>query len=169
MNPGCPPLNRIARITLLAGKTGLALALAGGGAAVAQEGAGAALRDPMSAPPGANTAAPGNGRNRGAGATGATAAAPAVVQVRQLLVVDGQRYVIDNGRRRAVGDWLGSARIERIDDSAVLLRQGSVQWRVPLFAGVTKRPVAEGPQAPPGTTVAQAAPARKNGAAGDKP
>lgn len=169
MNPRCPTLNRIARIariTLIAGKTCLALALAGGGAAaVAQDGAGAPLRDPMSAPPGANTAAPANGRHGGAGAP----AAPAAVQVRQLLVVNGQRYVIDNGRRRAVGDLLGGARIERIDDSGVLLRQGSAQWHVPLFVGVTKRPVAQGAEAPPRTTVAQAAPARKNGAAGEKP
>ena len=164
MNPRCPTVNRIARIALIAGNTCLSMA---GGGAVAQDSAGALLRDPMSAPPGANTA-PANGRNGGAGTTAATAA-PAMVQVRQLLVINGQRYVIDNGRRRGVGDLLGSARIERIDDSGVLLRQGSVQWRVPLFAGVIKRPVPEAAQAPPRTTVAQAAPARKNGAAGEKP
>lgn len=163
MNPHCPPLNPIARIARIAGKTCLALACAGGGTgAIAQDSAGAAQRDPMSPPPGATTLAPANGRYGGA-------AAPAAVQVRQLLMVNGQRYVIDNGRRRAVGDLLGGARIERIDDSAVHLRQGSVQWRVPLFAGVTKRPVPEGAEAPPRITVAQAAPARKNGAAGDKP
>ena len=166
MNPHRPAFARIARIAHSAGKAWLALALAGGGvAAMAQDSAGTALRDPMSPPPAATTAAaaaPANARHGGA-------AAPAVVQVRQLLVVNGQRYVIDNGRRRAVGDLLGSARIERIDDSAVLLRQGSVQWHVPLFPGVIKRPVPEGAEAPPRITVAQAAPARKNGAAGDKP
>ena len=163
MNPHGPVLAHIAHSAHSAAKACLVLAFAGGGAAaIAQDSASSALRDPMSPPPAATTAAAADGRNGGA-------ATPAAVQVRQLLVVNGQRYVIDNGRRRAVGDLLGSARIERIDDSAVLLRQGAVQWRVPLFAGVTKRPVPEGTEAPPRNTVAQAAPARKNGAAGDKP
>ena len=59
------------------------------------------------------------------------------------MVIDGVRYVIDNGRRRAVGDLLGGARIERIEDSAVVVRNGKQLQRLPLFAGVVKRPVSE--------------------------
>ena len=61
------------------------------------------------------------------------------VTARHLMVVDGRPYVIEAGRRRAVGDMLGTSRIEKIEDSAVIVRTGggSLQ-RLPLFAGVTK-------------------------------
>lgn len=88
------------------------------------------IRDPMRVP---GAAAP-----RGDAAGPATATSPPP-PVRQLLVVDGQRYVVDGARRRGVGDVLGDARIERIDDDAVLLRRGGELLRVPLFAGVTRR------------------------------
>jgi len=96
----------------------------------------ATARDPMLPPPDARPApAP--------GAAPATPAATALPQARHLMVVDGVRYVIDGGRRRAVGDLLGGARIERIEDSAIVVRQGRQLQRLPLYAGVVKRPVAE--------------------------
>lgn len=88
------------------------------------------LRDPMRVP---GAAVP---RGDAAGPAAAPSPPP---PVRQLLVVDGQRYVVDGARRRGVGDALGDARIERIDDDAVLLRRGGELLRVPLFAGVTRR------------------------------
>jgi hypothetical protein len=91
-------------------------------------------RDPMQPPPALRAAA----------ATGGSAPAdPAPVVARHLMVIDGVRYVIDNGRRRGVGDLLGAARIERIEDSAVVVRNGKQLQRLPIFAGVIKRPVAE--------------------------
>jgi hypothetical protein len=71
--------------------------------------------------------------------------APAAL--RQILVVDGRRYVIEGVRRRGVGELLGGARIERIDDDAVWLRQAGSLQRVPLFGSVTKKAALE--SAPP--------------------
>ena len=97
-----------------------------------------APRDPMQPPPALRpAAAPG----------GSAPAQAAPVVARHLMVIDGVRYVIDNGRRRGVGDLLGSARIERIEDSAIVVRNGRQLQRLPLFAGVVKRPVAEPPPA----------------------
>jgi hypothetical protein len=65
---------------------------------------------------------------------------------RQLLVVDGRRYVVDGSRLRGVGDMLGAARIEHIEDAAVVVRDAGGTRRLPLHAGVVKRPA---PQARP--------------------
>lgn len=91
-------------------------------------------RDPMQPPPALRPAA---------APSGSAAAEPAPVVARHLMVIDGVRWVIDGGRRRGVGDLLGGARIERIEDSAVVVRNGKQLQRLPLFAGVVKRPVAE--------------------------
>ncbi|MBA4175090.1 MAG: hypothetical protein C0505_00785 [Leptothrix sp. (in: Bacteria)] len=79
--------------------------------------------------------------SRGPAADGST---PAANQARHILVIDGKRYLIDGGRRRAVGDLLGSARIERIDDDAVVVREAGSLQRLPLYAGVVKRPSIDG-------------------------
>ena len=75
------------------------------------------------------------------------------VSARHLMVIDGRPYVIEAGHRRAVGDMLGTSRIEKIEDSAVIVRTGggSLQ-RLPLFAGVIK----QAPTGPSPTTVAPA-------------
>ena len=92
------------------------------------------LRDPTRAPEVVGAPAPGS-------------SAPAATQIlRQLLVVDGRRYVVDGSRLRGVGDMLGAARIERIEDAAVVVRDAGGTRRLPLHAGVTKRPA---PQARP--------------------
>lgn len=99
-------------------------------------------RDPMQPPPALRAVA----------AAGGSAPANAALAVaRHLMVIDGVHYVIDNGRRRGVGDLLGGARIERIEDSAIVVRNGKQLQRLPLFAGVVKRPVAEPAPAGPGT------------------
>lgn len=98
--------------------------------AVADPGA-PALRDPLQ-PPAALRAA-------SAPEAAADAGAPAL---RQILVVDGRRYVVEGTRLRGVGDKLGDARIERIGDDAVWLRRAGGVQRVPLFAGITRRPAA---------------------------
>lgn len=98
-----------------------------------------ALRDPMQPPPAARSVAM-------VPAAVASAAAASLPSARHLLVVDGRRYVIDAGRRRQVGDLLGGARIESIEDSAVVVRSGAGVQRLPLFAGVVKRAVS-GPDA----------------------
>lgn len=94
-----------------------------------------ALRDPTRAPDVLVATAPGSA----APATGRT--------LHQLLVVDGRRYVVDGSRLRAVGDTLSGARIESIEDAAVVVRDAGGTRRLQLHAGVViKRPA---PQARP--------------------
>ena len=73
-----------------------------------------------------------------------------------ILVVDGQRYVIEAGRRRSVGDTLGNARIERIEDSAIWVREAGTLQRLPMFGPAVRRAATPGDAvlAPP--TTAQA-------------
>ncbi|HNW63309.1 MAG TPA: hypothetical protein PKJ32_09925 [Piscinibacter sp.] len=111
----------------------------------------ASLRDPMQ-PPVARQAPPGP-----VARPAAAASAPAPV-VQHLYTVGNQRWVIQGGRKRGVGDLLGDARIERIEDSAVIVRQGGALVRVPLFAGVTKRPAASEPGATAASTASTPAP-----------
>lgn len=94
----------------------------------------ATLRDPMQPP----------ARRAAVGTPAAPAAAPLPLPVvRQILIVGEERYVVDQGRRRKVGDQLAGLRIERIEDAAVVVRDGAVLRRLPLFAGVAKQDSAE--------------------------
>jgi hypothetical protein len=136
-------------------KTWLLGSLLAGAAATAQTmPPGPALRDPMQ-PPFARRSAP---------AASAATATPAAPAVRHLYAVGDQRWVIQGGRKHGVGDLLGGARIERIEDSAVFVREGGSVRRLPLFAGVTKQTTgaAGGPAAAsaaaPSTRTALAAP-----------
>lgn len=97
-----------------------------------------ALRDPTRAPEVVATVAPPGS---------STPAAPRAL--RQLLVVDGRRYVVDGSRLRGVGDTLGAARIERIEDAAIVVRDAGGTHRLPLHAGVSKRPAPQAGSAEP--------------------
>lgn len=112
-----------------------------------------ALRDPMQPPAPARAAA--------TPTAAAAEPAPAPV-VRHLLVVGDQRWVVDNGRRRGVGDLLGGARIERIEDAAVVVRQGATLQRLPLYAGVVK----QAPAAPASAAVPAPKPEPRTALAG---
>jgi hypothetical protein len=68
---------------------------------------------------------------------------------RQLLTVDGRRYVVDGRRRLGVGDALGGTRIERITDSAVWVREGDTVTRLPFYGGVVKHNVSSLPASAP--------------------
>jgi hypothetical protein len=63
--------------------------------------------------------------------------------VRHLMVINGRRYIIEGGQRLGVGDRLGEARIERIDDGVVWLRDARGLRQVSLFGGIVKRPASE--------------------------
>ena len=108
------------------------LALAG--PALAQH---APLRDPMQLP------APKRAEAR------TPASPPVQPAVRHLLVIGEQRWVIEDGRRHGVGDVLAGARIERIEDGAVIVRRGGALQRLPLYTGITRRPLAAPPAAGP--------------------
>ena len=88
-----------------------------------------ALRDPTKMPEVATAADPEN----------STTAAPQVL--RQLLVVNGRRYAVDGSRLYGVGDAMGGARIERIEDAAIVVRDARGVRRLPLHSGVVKSPV----------------------------
>lgn len=98
-----------------------------------------------------------------------TAAAPAESVPRHLMVVDGRRYLIDSGRRLAVGDLLGSARIERIDDSAVWLREAGSLRQVSLVGGIVKRMQATDEAASSPSLPAAARAIRRDGPASPNP
>jgi len=59
--------------------------------------------------------------------------------VRQVVFAGGQAYVVQRGRRYAVGEQLDGARIERITEQAVWLREAGQVRREPLYGGVEKR------------------------------
>ena len=98
----------------------------------------APARDPMLAPADARPAS---------GAASALAPAAEPPPARHLMVVDGRRYVVWGGRKRSVGEMLGDARIERIEDNAVVVRQDGTLQRLPLYGDVMRRPAIESPDA----------------------
>jgi hypothetical protein len=96
----------------------------------------APARDPMLAPADARPAP---------GAASAAAPAAELPQARHLMVIDGRRFVVWGGRKRGVGEMLGDARIERIEDSAIVVRLDGTLQRLPLYGDVTRRPAIESP------------------------
>jgi hypothetical protein len=103
-----------------------------------------AQRDPTR-PPGVAATAPavGEGPRRVA-----EPPPPELPALRQLLVVDGRRYVVAGSRLVGEGGRLGPWQVERIEDAAVVLRLRQQQHRVSLHPQVSKRPVAAGPVPP---------------------
>ncbi|MFG6431445.1 hypothetical protein [Roseateles sp. LYH14W] len=66
-------------------------------------------------------------------------AEPADNAIRQVVFAGGRAYVVQRGRRYAVGEQLDGARIERITEQAVWLREAGRVRREPLYGGVEKR------------------------------
>lgn len=92
-------------------------------------------RDPTAWPPALRSAM---------AAASAAAAASGVEPVtdnaiRQVVFTGGRAYVVQRGRRYSVGEQLDGARIERITEQAVWLREAGQVRREPLYAGVEKR------------------------------
>lgn len=114
----------------------------------------AALRDPTEPPAVAQAAMAASS----AGSSALAAEAGSTPAPRHIVVSNGRSYLVERGRRFGVGDTLGQARIERITSDAVWLREGGNTRRVPLYAGVTKRPAIETPLAPSNTTPSTTAP-----------
>jgi hypothetical protein len=91
------------------------------------------LRDPTLPPWGS-----GSGGGNGSGAT----------PVRGLhgplsvLVIDGQNYLVVGTRLYAQGQQLGAARIERITETEVWLREGKELRKISNFVGIQRRSVA---------------------------
>lgn len=58
-----------------------------------------------------------------------------------VIVVDGRPHVIMGTRLYAPGQKLGQARIERITETEIWLREGAVLRKVPRYQGVERRNV----------------------------
>ena len=77
----------------------------------------------------------------GTGAGGVAAPARASAPTWSVIVVDGKRHVATGTRLYAEGQMLGRARIERITETEIWLREGQALRKVPLYAGVQRRNV----------------------------
>lgn len=116
-----------------------------------------ALRDPMAPPFGAPASAPVGAPAAPVAPAGAPRPEPAARLPQHIVVVDGRHYVIDAGQRRGVGDTFGAARIERIDDTGVWVRDGAALRRLPMYGQAVKRAAgAETTPGAPGTPPAAA-------------
>ncbi|MGQ3051744.1 MAG: hypothetical protein ACT6S0_08170 [Roseateles sp.] len=113
----------------------IALLLAAPFAHAADDIAGHGARDPTAWPPALRSA-----MAAASPASAASGAEPADRAVRQVVFADGRAYVVQRGRRYAVGQQLDGARIERITEQAVWLRQAGQVRREPLYGDVEKRP-----------------------------
>jgi hypothetical protein len=82
-----------------------------------------------------------------ASAASANAAEPADNAIRHVVFAGGRAYVVQRGRRYAVGEQLDGARIERITEQAVWLRESGQVRREPLYGGVEKRVLPPAPAA----------------------
>lgn len=89
------------------------------------------LRDPTVPPPEAGLAS-------GAAGTLPAGNEPGSMGV---LVRDGRPYLVAGTRLYAQGQKLGAARIERISETEIWLREGGVLRKVPLFAGIQRHTV----------------------------
>lgn len=72
-------------------------------------------------------------------ASAASGAQAGEAVIRQVVFAEGHAYVVQRGRRYAVGELLDGARIERITEQAVWLRESGQLRREPLYGGVEKR------------------------------
>ncbi len=109
------------------------------------------LRDPTLPPFSTAASAPAAASAAPAAAASSARADGSARLPQHIVVVDGKHYVVDGGRRRGVGDAFGSARIERIEDSAVWVREGAALRRLPMYGQAVKRSTGAepAPKAPP--------------------
>ena len=110
----------------------------------------AELRDPtqlpavLRAPPAGAAPLPGlpgsPGSSAAPGAPGVPGAPGTIPEAafQHIVMVNGRAFLVIAGRRLGVGDRLGSARITRIEDSAVWLKEAGVTKRQGLFNGIEK-------------------------------
>jgi hypothetical protein len=97
-----------------------------------------AERDPTRPPEAARAAAPASDANPD------TPDGPSADQQQALqhrMVINGQPYLVERGWLRGVGDHLGKARIERIEERAVWLRDEQGLHKLDLFPQVEIDPL----------------------------
>lgn len=62
-------------------------------------------------------------------------------KLEHLVTINGVRYMVWNARRYAVGDRINGARIERITESSISLKNAGSVRTIQLFPSIEKRPV----------------------------
>jgi hypothetical protein len=67
------------------------------------------------------------------------------VRPEHIVVANGQRYLMWQGRRFGLGDTLQGAKIERIDETEVWLRNDAGLRKLALYPRIEKRPSAAMP------------------------
>ncbi len=107
-----------------------------------------AARDPMAWPVALRSAV---AATQAASAASAAVGDPSERAIRQVVFSNGRGYVVVRGRRFGVGETLDGARIERVTEQAVWLRESGQLRREPLYGGVEKRPT---PSSIPAATAA---------------
>jgi len=109
------------------------------------------------------TLPPGMGQGSGAAARGAGSHWP-------LIIIDGKPHLVAGTRLYAEGQQLGKARIERITETEVWLREGGQLRKVSNFSAVRRRTVTEtdAPPCPPKAGTASAPASQAAGAACDR-
>lgn len=112
----------------------LALLLAAAQAQAADE----PTRDPTAWPPALRSA-----MAAASAASAASGVEPVENAIRHVVFAGGRAYVVQRGRRYGVGEQIEGARIERITEQAVWLREAGQVRREPLYGGVEKRPPPE--------------------------
>lgn len=81
----------------------------------------------------------------GAGAVSPAATARTGGPGWSVIVVDGRAHVAVGTRLYAEGQMLGRARVERITETEVWLREGQAVRKISLYAGVQRRSVPAAP------------------------
>lgn len=94
-------------------------------------------RDPTTWPPALRSAM------AASASAAASGAEPGDNAIRQVVFAGGRAYVVQRGRRYGIGEQIDGARIERITEQAVWLREAGQVRREPLYGGVEKRPPPE--------------------------
>jgi len=95
-----------------------------------------ALRDPTQAPSTATDSI-----------ASSKSASPATASGMAVLVRDGVPYLVSGTRLYAKGQTLGAARIVKITETQVWLREAGVVRKLPVFTGVERRASASAPAA----------------------
>lgn len=94
-----------------------------------------------------------------AGSTVLPGAPGAVMQGSNVIVRDGRPHLVVGTRLVAVGQKVGDARLERITETEIWLREGKQLTKVPRFAGIQRSPARPVETCKPRSPVAK--PARK--------
>ena len=97
-------------------------------------------RPPEAAMPPASAASPAHGE---AATSAASGPADPLAFVRHRMVVNGKPYLVERGWLRGVGDRIGDARIERLTEREVWLRDANGLRKLSLFPQVDIRPAAD--------------------------